>query len=439
MQRIKKKDWSSTSNPIPIIDLATLAALNMRRHGLRAVVNIVGIAIAVAALTFFLSFYRGTYEGIMFASVIDYATSHGQFMATTFDDDDPDAWLDEKSLFDESLVREGDFLQVLPNAAKDWAPLIAPRLMSPAFAGDGSRKAPITLVGIEVEAEKKILSIDERMIEGSFGGDGVVIGKRLAKTLGLSVGDEIRLQANTADKAPNLDYWKITGIFSTGYPPMDRGMVLMNLSQAQSFLGAEGKINKVYCRLSAGTDSIARGKALAALETDAKRSRLAALGLSFRSWKNYAKPIVEDAKMDGSFFAIFIGILLFLSLSTMAGTMRVTVFERKREIGMLRASGWMRKEILRLFLLEALVIGIVGSVAGCLVGSVASLALAANPIEFGASMANLDIPSFALASDLQPSDVVWSLFAGLLTAILAGILPARNGARMPILSAMSER
>lgn len=422
---------------ISATNLLTLAFLNMRRHGLRAVVNIVGITIAVAALVFFLSFYRGTYEGVMFSSVIDYATSHGQFMSSTFDDDDPEVWLDSANLFDGELARSGDLVRRAGSSRGTWSPLIAPRLMSPAFAGDGSRKAPIILAGLDFQREKEILSIDERMTAGVYGGEGVVIGKKLAEILSLEVGDEIRIQASTADGAPNLDYWKISGIYSSGYPPIDRGMAMMDLVQAQNFLGADGKINKLYCRLAEGSDSVARERGLSAIDAD--RDRLSGLGLVFRSWQNYAKPIVEDAKKDSGFFAIFIGILLFLSLSTMAGTMRVTIFERKREIGMLRASGWMQSEIAELFLFEALVIGIAGSLAGCLVGGLASLALELNPVTVGMSMANLDIPSFALTCNVQPTDFIWSLLVGFLTALVAGIVPALRGARMPILSAIAER
>lgn len=424
--------------PISSANLFALAILNLRRHGLRAAVNIAGISIAVAALAFFLSFYRGTYEGVMFSSVIDYATSQGQFMSGSFEDDDPELWLEPENLLDEKLAQEG-ILQRPTAAGGRRSPILAPRLLCQAFAGDGSRKAAVMLAGVDFEREAEVLSIDDRMVGGAFGGEGVVIGKKLAATLSLSVGDEIRVQANTADGASNLDYWRISGIYSSGYPPLDRGVVMMSLPQAQSFLGAEGKINKLYSRLAGENDSVAREREIASMGTKAESERLARLGLVFKSWKNYAKPIVEDAEKDSEFYLIFIGILLFLSLSTMAGTMRVTVFERKREIGMLRATGWLQGEILRLFLFEALVIGIAGSAAGCLIGGAASWALELKPIAFGGTMGGLDIPSFALTCDPQAIDFLWSLLAGFLTALLAGIFPALSGARMPILSAMAER
>jgi len=446
---------------IPAVNLLSLAFLNVRRHGLRAAVNIIGIAITVAALVFFLSFYRGTYEGTMFSSVIDYATSQGQFMSASFDDDDPDVWIKGENLIDESIVRNGDLLSAVVPRDKDWSPIAAPRLMSPALAGDGARAASVTLAGVVFPQEAKLLAIDDRMVAGSFGDGvadaaagsdaaagalpaatgprGVVIGKKLAQTLSLAVGDEIRIQATTTDGASNLDYWRISGIYSTGYPSLDRAVVMMDLAEAQGFLNAGGKINKIYCRLAEGKSSVDRIRALASIETESERKRFAALGLGFRSWENYAKAIVDAAKADSFFYAIFIVILLFLSLSTMAGTMRVTVFERKREIGMMRATGWLRNEITELFLFEALVIGIVGSLAGCCVGGIFSLWLEFSPLEFSAALASFDIPRFSLTCDLQPVDILISLAIGFATAMLAGISPALTAARMPILSALSER
>ena len=422
---------------ITLTNLLTLAFLNMRRHGFRAVVNIAGIAIAVGALSFFLSFYRGTYENVMFSSVIDYATSHGQFMSTGLDDDDPDTWLDAENLLDEGIARQSGFLETVAGERAIWSPALAPRLMAPAFAGDGSRKAPVIVAGVNFANERSVLDIDARMSAGDFGGDGVVIGQKLADTLSLRTGDEIRIQANASDGIPNLDYWKIAGIYSTGYPPMDRGMVFMNLAEAQTFLAAQGKINKIYCRLSADDSSLSRERTIRMI--DESREQLADLGLSFRSWQNYARFIVEDAKSDGIFFTIFIAILLFLSLSTMAGTMRVTVFERKREIGMLRASGWTQKEIAVLFLLESFLIGLAGSILGALAGGALSLALRLHPIVFAGAMPGLDIPSFSLTCDLAATDTLISLMAGFLTALLSGFMPALSGARMPILTALSER
>ena len=430
---------STAVKPISLMNLLRLSFLNLGRHRLRAAINIIGITVAVAALIFFLSFYRGTYEGVMFASVINYATSHGQFMSASFDDDEPDVWLDSTNLFDQGLAQDANLVGAAMPGNTDWSPVVAPRLMSPAFAGSGSRQAAVTLAGVDFRKESELLAIDERMVAGGLSREGVVIGKKLADTLCLSLGDEIRVQANTVDGAPNLDYWQVAGIYSTGYPPMDRGIVMMDLSEAQEFLSAGMRINKLYCLLAEGTNSVARERRIAVLETERERSRIAGLGLVFRSWRNYAKAIVEDAEGDGLFFSIFIGILLFLSLSTMAGTMRVTVYERKREIGMLRASGWLKGEITRLFLFEALLIGVAVSSIGCLVGGFSSLALQLHPIEFGGMMEALDVPSFSLTCDLQPRDFLVSVVAGFLTAMLAGIMPARNGARLPILSAMAER
>lgn len=408
----------------PFLDLLRLAVLNTKRHKARALANVTGITVAVAALIFFLSFFRGTYEGIMFAAVIDYATSHFQVQSESFDEEDPDSWLGAKSLFDAS---EGD---PRIEAASVKARYLTGRLVSPAYAGDGARKAAVMLHGVDFAREKDAFRLAERLKEGEFG-SGAVIGAKLAKTLGIGVGDEIRVQARAADGAPNLDYWTVTGIYSAGYPPIDRGMVLIPLEDAQEFLGASEKINKVYVRAadrSAGTRSAELAGEL-----------LKGTGLSVRPWEDFAKGLVEDARGDSFFYGIFIGILLLLSLSTVAGTMQVTVFERRREIGMMRACGWLKREIATLFTAEAFVIGIAGAALGCLIGGLASFLLQIFPIDIAFEMSALDFPEFALQCRLSGWDFLIAALAGAVTALLAGISPARRAARTSILSAMSER
>lgn len=408
----------------PFLDLLRLAFLNTKRHKARALANVTGITVAVAALIFLLSFFRGTYEGIMFAAVIDYAASHFQIQSETFDEEDPDSWLGAKALFSAS---DGD---PRDEAQSVSARFLAGRLVSPAYAGDGARKAAVLLLGVDFPREKETFRLAERLKEGEFG-SGAVIGAKLAKTLGLEVGDEIRIQARAADGAPNLDYWTVTGIYSAGYPPIDRGMVFLPQQETQEFLGAPGMINKVYVR-AADTRAGARASALA-------RERLHGTGLSVRPWQDFAKGLVEDARGDSFFYGIFIAILLFLSLSTVAGTMQVTVFERRREIGMMRACGWLKREIATLFTAEAFAIGLAGAALGCIIGGLVSFLLQAFPVGIAFEMSALDFPEFSLQCRLSAWDFPLAALAGAATALLAGITPARRAARTSILSALSER
>jgi putative ABC transport system permease protein len=406
----------------PIKDLIRLALRNTRRHKARAMANVVGIALTVAALVFFLGFYRGTYEGMTFASVIDYATAHFQVQSESFDENDADTWVSATSLFDAS---EGD---PVIEAERSGARSLSGRLITAAYAGDGARKAAVLLEGVDFEREKQTFRLANRLKEGEFG-SGAVIGAKLAKNLNIELGDEIRLQARGADGAPNLDYWTVTGIFSSGYPPIDRGIVLVPLPEAQEFLGAPGKLNKVYVRAS---DRQAGARA-----AKVARRLLAGTTLSVRPWENFARSMVEDAKGDRVFFFVFIAILVLCSLSTVAGTMQMTVFERKREIGMMRACGWLRREIASLFTMEAIVIGIIGAVFGCLLG--ASLSLHFFPIKIDSMASTFDFPEMALTCQISGWDFLFAALVGTFTALLAGISPARRAAHTSILSALSER
>ncbi len=407
--------------------LGPVAALNLKRHALRTVANVSGISLAVAAMVFFLSFFRGTYEGSVYAAVIDLSTAHIQAQATAFDDDDPDTWLSPATLLRADLP-EG------PAGAlgeDDGIVARSARLIVPGFAGDGARKAGVLLAGADYESEAETFALAKRMKAGSFGPSGAVIGAGLARSLGVGVGDEIRIQASAADGAPNLDYWTVAGIFSAGYPALDKGMVFIPLADAQEFLAAPSMVNKVYLRARTREDAARLMPAAdAALEGD---------GIELKFWEDYAKAVVEDAKGDGAFYAIFIAILLVLSYSTVAGTMKVAIYERRSEIGMLRACGWVRGEIGRLFLLEAAAIGLIGAVIGLAVGGGFSLLLALKPIDLTEAMGALDMPSFTMSCWLRFGDFAWSALAGIFTAFAAGVSPAMRASRTDILKAISGR
>jgi ABC-type lipoprotein release transport system permease subunit len=407
--------------------LGPIAVLNLRRHALRTIANVSGIVLAVAAMVFFISFFRGTYEGSMFASVIDYSTSHIQAQAASFDDDDPDTWLQADVLMDADVPSSplGDDAEAEGFVAR------SARLIAPAFAGNGARKAGVLLAGAGFQAEKATFALEKRMKAGSFDSGGAVIGAGLAASLGVGLGEEIRIQASAADGAPNLDYWTVTGIFSSGYLSLDKGLAFIPLADAQEFLSAPASVNKVYLR--------ARSREEAGRLMPELGAALAGHGIEPRFWEDYAKAIVQDARGDKAFYAIFIGILLILSYSTVAGTMKVAIYERRSEIGMLRASGWLRSEIGRLFLLEAAAIGALGALIGLALGGAVVLVLVLKPIDMTGAMGSLNIPSFTMTCWPRVGDFLWSALAGFLAAMAAGVAPAIRASRTEILKAISGR
>jgi putative ABC transport system permease protein len=158
--------------------------------------------------------------------------------------------------------------------------------------------------------------------------------------------------------------------------------------------------------------------------------------LTARPWEYYGQGILENERGDRIFYAIFLIILLFISVSTIMSTMYVNVFERTREIGTMRAMGWTRGEIFRLFMFESLAIGCVGSLAGFVIGGIPTAYLALVGIDYGRLREAVAVPLFKIISRPEAYDFLIAFALGVAATYLGGLLPARKASRMIVTDAL---
>jgi putative ABC transport system permease protein len=119
--------------------------------------------------------------------------------------------------------------------------------------------------------------------------------------------------------------------------------------------------------------------------------------------------------------------------------MRVAAFERVREIGSLRATGWTQADVFGLFLLESAAIGLAGSAAGAVLGGALSALLRAFPVDVTSMAEAIEYPFFSMTSSSRPGDFLIAALVGVGSAAVAGIAPASKAARTSIVKALSSR
>ena len=122
--------------------------------------------------------------------------------------------------------------------------------------------AGVELMGVAPDQEQKVTVLHTRIVKGSYLNEGmpkgIVIGDKLATTIGVGVGSEIALLVQAADGSMGNDLYAVAGIFHTGLEPMDRGLVLMSLPSLQELLHlAPGRIHEVGIKLHDATDAVA--------------------------------------------------------------------------------------------------------------------------------------------------------------------------------------
>ena len=292
-------------------------------------------------------------------------------------------------------------------ATLDQLPLltaVSPVVSGPAFAQRGDALESVALVGIDAERYQKIIPLKEYLISGQLrvGADDVLIGSQLAEDLGVQVGSKLRLDTGQQNSA----VVNIAGIFELGVRELDARYVYLDLKQAQSLLSLPGGVTVIDLTVA---------DIFEAENVAAQVGRLTSL--QAESWiKTNAQLMnaISAQSLSTSMIIVFVAISVAFGI---ASVLSVSVVQRTREIGILRATGATRQQILRIFLFQGAMFGLLGSV----LGSVASYALVWVFNNFGPGLFYIPV-SINL--------IMLALLLAILTGVLAAAIPARRAAAL---------
>src|SRR5207237_10027870 len=235
----------------------------------------------------------------------------------------------------------------------------------------GQAQAPVTIKGIDRSLEPSVTDIRRAMKAGSLdavrikpeGMDGLVLGQDLAQTLGVHVADTVRLLTTEGMLSPfallpRTRTLKVVGIFSLGLFEFDSAYALMDLPVAERLLGKDHP-DFVQLRL----DDMFSAPAIS---TNIQET----LGLEYttQDWADMNKSLFSALKLEEMAIAITIGLIVMVtSLNIYATLLRLTI-EKSRDIAILKTMGSPAASIRRIFMVQGLIIGLVGTLAGAIAG-----------------------------------------------------------------------
>ena len=287
--------------------------------------------------------------------------------------------------------------------------MVSPVVSGSALAVRGSASRAISLTGVEPEGYFQIVKLPEKIVRGTprLTGQDILIGTDLASDLGVDVGDKLRV-ANAAGVANTLT---ISGVFDLGNKAANQRSTFVALRTAQSLLGLQGGVTSIEVTV----------RDVYSAETMAQRIS-AATGIEADSWiKTGAQFFAAVSAQTTANTAIrfFVGLSVAFGI---ASVLVVSVVQKSREIGIMRAMGISRGQVLRVFLLQGGLLGCGGAVLGCMVGAVGlviwqHLALNAD-----------GTPLFPLVMD--PKLFAMALGLATLTGLAAAYAPALRAARL---------
>lgn len=289
---------------------------------------------------------------------------------------------------------------------------------SPIVSGDGiatygTKTTGLLIQGIEPDQHVAATTIGENVTEGDFRrlrttANGVVLGWGVAAILGAKMGDTITIASPTGGRATA----RVVGIFDTGVTPVDYSRAYMLINDAQTLLNKKNIVNEIVIRTSDYTQ--ARGVA-AQIE--------AISGYKTESWQEANANFLKIFRIQGIITYFITGALLVVAAFGVLNILIMAVLERVNDIAILKSFGLSRADITHVYVVQGLVIGLIGSGLGLALGKVGIEVLRSLPIR----MEGLVKAEGLLMS--ESAGMYVQAFAGaMLVVLLAAVYPARRAA-----------
>jgi lipoprotein-releasing system permease protein len=286
---------------------------------------------------------------------------------------------------------------------------VAPIVTGAAFALRGTSSRSVALFGVEGPSFAEVFALDRHLTSGRYAptGSSALIGMELADDLGVRVGDRVRIEA-TAGRAETL---QIAGIFDLGNRDVNRRWVVVSMRTAQTLLDLVGGVTNLDVRVREVFDA----------ENAARRieDRTGLVAESWMSTNSQLLVALRSQSASSQMIQFFVVLAVALGI---ASVLVVSVVQRGRQIGILRAMGTPRGTVLRVFLVQGAIVGLTGSIFGSALG--AGLARF-----FGSLARNADgSPTFPI--HLGPETFLRAALVATIVGLLAAVAPARRAARL---------
>jgi putative ABC transport system permease protein len=404
-----------------MIDLLKLALRNVGRHKGRTALTLGSIVFGVVALILSGGFIEDTIVEVG-ESMIHSHSGHLQVSRqgfSTFGSQNPEKYLLDRpeqlrqSLagtpgVDDVLLRIG-FSGLLGNGRSDW---------------------PIIGEGVEPEREATLgsyvtLAAGRQLKAGDK--YGALIGHGVARALKLKPGDPVTLLVSTVGGATNSLDLDVVGVFQTFSKDYDARALRIPLAAAQELLATTGAHTAVISlRKTPDTERVAASL----------HSTLAGAGLELKTWMELNDFYTQTVALYQQQFGFLVVIVLIMLLLGVSNTINLAVFERVGEFGTMLAMGNRSRDVRLLIIAEGLVLGLIGSALGVVVGMALAVGISAVGIPMPPPPnADLGYTSRIL---LVPGVIALSFIIGLVAAVLASLLPATQVSRMEIAAALRQ-
>ncbi|MGE5181509.1 MAG: ABC transporter permease [Acidobacteriota bacterium] len=309
------------------------------------------------------------------------------------------------------------------------------RVYGPVLVAVGEEGFAAVVIGLEPERESGRMGL-LASAKTRATGRNIAIGRKLATSMGVRVGDELALVGQAVDGSLANDLYRVGELVDTQVDLVNRQGIVMELGEAQRFLGMGDEVHEIviHARDSGSSTELARHVA----------SLSAFRGAEVRDWRALAPELLALIQLIDVSWIVVLGFVFVAAAAGVANTMLISTFERTRELGMVLALGARPKRIVSMVVLESLALGLVGAGIGVGIGG----AIVAFTHRYGFDLAQvtgggptqLSFAGMSWSLTLYPTldlvDITRVVIAVVVTSLLASAWPAIRAARLQPVEAL---
>lgn len=411
------------------------ALKNIWRYKKRTIITFSAISIGIVAFVFGDSALKGFYyESVR--NFINYESSHLKIYNREFYTEMADEGF---LLLDKGIDDYGELEKRLEMEDIAMAPRIAfsARLVNEEIGGD----RPFTVIGIDPEKDINVYKLSSVVASGRYlkaEENAIIMGRSGAEKMEVDLGDTLTILTRTRNDTYQAISVDVVGILDIPNPNIDRAMAYIPLDLADTDLDMESSVTEISIRYRNDDVNILLSKLEGKLEA-AGLSQLQVI-----SWKELGKDWLTLARTKTAGNRILILVIFIIAAVGITNTMLMSVFERVKEIGMMRALGMNDREILWSFIFEGAAIGFLGACLGVFLGLVLNSYQIYHGLNWGffGDLKDVDI-GYRVGMNIikgvwNPREFIFAFLFAIIVPALISIYPSRKAIKMEITQALRD-
>jgi lipoprotein-releasing system permease protein len=297
-----------------------------------------------------------------------------------------------------------------------WLPgAVAPSVQTKAILRYASRDIPVSVAGIDPQREPKVSQLASQMRQGSLASlyrtsNAIILGDRLAEKIGARLGANITMQTSAGARLSA----QVVGLSHTGIRTVDETVAYVLLKTGQIIERQTGLVNEMRIRVH---DPMRAREVAARVEEET--------GYKSVSWQEAHEDLLSSFVIRNVIMYTVVGAILLVASFGTYNIISTITHEKARDIAIMKSLGLSERTVRSIFVLEAVMIGVAGGLAGFALGYLLCLGLGS--IEIKSPF--MDMTHLPLA--YNPLHYLIALCVALVSSVAAGYMPARKAARVP--------